>query len=471
MDLSGEQPEVTDDWALRAQRAIDTIRGTAFVFVDREFVVRWANQSFTRVFGYNPVGQIALGLIHPDDSRFAVNALQHHRTEAEESLTRTILDRRITEELSQARAHVRIRCAPGSPNAAGREWIEATVSTDNLLAVEGIEGLLIRIDRTRDQTPLSTAVDLLAQEAAVNETLRELSQYCVLDGDAFIPPVNIIVWRDHEGEHRTTTTLEDEETINAFSHNRIFSAHLRSTETTVLVDDITYEPARELAKAYGFRSVWIIPAIDESGTYLGVILTWSSIGQQRTLRPDMHLSIGSKMIKLALVEHRRFHQLRSAVRTDELTQVRNRVGFTEYLRTVTDRNTFPVGALFIDLDDFKRVNDQFGHTTGDFVLAAVAARLTRACRATDVVARLGGDEFVLVSTGLKDANELQAVADRLNKAIAEPIATETGVLTVTASIGISVALDAEGLDLLIQRADDALYLAKRSGKATSFSLS
>ncbi len=454
---------VSDGWEQRAQRAVNAIRGTAFLFLDADFVVRWTNASFPRIFGYDPLGESALGFLHPDDVRFAVNVLQHHRVEAQDAPTRTVLDRRITEELSQARAQVRIR-------STTTPWVEVTVSIDNLLATQGIGGLLVRIDRLRDQFPLSAAVDLLAREAPVNETLKQLSEYCVLDGDAFVPPVNIIVWRDHDGEHRTTTTLDDDETIHAFSHPSIFVPHLKSAEATVLVDDITYEPAQTLAKTFGFRSVWIIPAIDDSGIHLGVILTWSSIGQERTLRPDMHLSIGSKMIKLALIEHRRFHQLRSAVRTDELTQVHNRVGFTEYLKAVTDRNTYPVGALFVDLDDFKQINDQFGHPTGDFVLAEVAGRLSRACRSSDVVARLGGDEFVLITTGLKDTAELQVVADRLIAAIAEPISTEAGMLAVTASIGISLALDADSLELLIQRADDALYLAKKSGKGQSFSL-
>jgi diguanylate cyclase (GGDEF)-like protein len=124
-----------------------------------------------------------------------------------------------------------------------------------------------------------------------------------------------------------------------------------------------------------------------------------------------------------------------------------------------------VGALFIDLDGFKPVNDIHGHAVGDALLTAVAKRLTDTVRPTDLVGRFGGDEFLVLCRGLVDEQGAVLIADRVQSAIAQPF--EIGPLTVSIGTSIGVATFDHGIDdaaALIHNADLAMYQAKQGGR-------
>jgi diguanylate cyclase (GGDEF)-like protein len=118
--------------------------------------------------------------------------------------------------------------------------------------------------------------------------------------------------------------------------------------------------------------------------------------------------------------------------------------------------------VFIDLDEFKQINDQYGHSVGDEVLAILGARLKTVIRAGDSVARLGGDEFAVLLTSVREPAEPAIVAERLLEQITAPIEVAGRHLLLTASIGI--ALGSNGTELLKQ-ADAAMYRAKANGDA------
>jgi diguanylate cyclase (GGDEF)-like protein len=127
----------------------------------------------------------------------------------------------------------------------------------------------------------------------------------------------------------------------------------------------------------------------------------------------------------------------------------------------------PVAALFIDLDNFKAINDSLGHTAGDELLCAVAARLEGVVRETDALGRLGGDEFVVVADGLSLAAGPELIAERLLGAFGEPFrlsAAEDASVRVKASVGIATGQRASAEDLL-RDADIAMYRAKWGGKS------
>jgi diguanylate cyclase (GGDEF)-like protein len=135
----------------------------------------------------------------------------------------------------------------------------------------------------------------------------------------------------------------------------------------------------------------------------------------------------------------------------------------ERMLAAARRNDGSVSLLFIDLDNFKEVNDGFGHATGDELLAAVGARLRRVAREADTVGRLGGDEFVvLIEHGaLADASEL--LAQRVRDVLHPPFLLDGREYLVSVSIGIATASDGTAEELL-QEADVAMYQAKSSGK-------
>jgi diguanylate cyclase (GGDEF)-like protein/PAS domain S-box-containing protein len=158
-------------------------------------------------------------------------------------------------------------------------------------------------------------------------------------------------------------------------------------------------------------------------------------------------------------------QLRLQALFDPLTGLANRAFFHEQLEhavSIRTENEPGTAVVFIDLDEFKQINDQYGHSVGDEVLAILGARLKTVIRAGDSVARLGGDEFAVLLTSVREPAEPAIVAERLLEQITAPIEVAGRHLLLTASIGI--ALGSNGTELLKQ-ADAAMYRAKANGDA------
>jgi diguanylate cyclase (GGDEF)-like protein/PAS domain S-box-containing protein len=154
---------------------------------------------------------------------------------------------------------------------------------------------------------------------------------------------------------------------------------------------------------------------------------------------------------------------------DTLTGLPNRVLLMdrlEFILASARRRGSRVGILFIDLDNFKTVNDSLGHAAGDALLRLVAGRIEETLRAVDVVARLGGDEFLVVLPDLESEQAPVAVAEKLLAVIREPVVLEGQTIAVSPSIGIAVfPRDGASTDVLIRNADAAMYLAKDRGRS------
>lgn len=151
---------------------------------------------------------------------------------------------------------------------------------------------------------------------------------------------------------------------------------------------------------------------------------------------------------------------------DPLTELLNRRALISRLRTVIShppRTRGLVAVLFCDLDDFKPVNDQFGHAFGDAVLVEVGRRLTAGTRRDDAVGRMGGDEFVVVLTDVASRAAGLQVAQGICEVVSSPIRNAEGSARVTVSVGISFSEPGMDSEVLLGRADDALYRAKAAG--------
>ncbi|HYY87911.1 MAG TPA: EAL domain-containing protein [Chloroflexota bacterium] len=161
-------------------------------------------------------------------------------------------------------------------------------------------------------------------------------------------------------------------------------------------------------------------------------------------------------------------ELRHQAFYDGLTGLPNRTRLLDLLEQAlrrAHRQRQPVAVLFLDLDNFKVVNDSLGHKAGDLLLGHVARRLESALRGSDTAARLGGDEFILLLEGLNGPGDARAVADRVAQVLRAPFLVEGREVFVTASMGIALSRDGEDPESLVRTADLAMYQAKSSGKA------
>jgi len=200
----------------------------------------------------------------------------------------------------------------------------------------------------------------------------------------------------------------------------------------------------------------------------GLAVLFASVALTFLLVLSLRLLVRSRRSALELVEERTA-ELRHQALYDSLTGLPNRLLVNQRVQQLVGRARHegpPIAVFFIDLDDFKKVNDTLGHETGDELLRTVAARLSAAVRDSDTVGRLGGDEFVVLSTGSYSDDGVKAVAERLLAALREPFrlgGTDAITLSTSASIGIATGLRYSPEDLL-RDADTAMYSAKMMGK-------
>jgi diguanylate cyclase (GGDEF)-like protein/PAS domain S-box-containing protein len=162
-----------------------------------------------------------------------------------------------------------------------------------------------------------------------------------------------------------------------------------------------------------------------------------------------------------MISHLAFH--------DPLTGLANRTLLGDRLQNALERTRRAggyVAVIYLDLDDFKLVNDRLGHPAGDRLLQLVATRLQSLLRPEDTLARIGGDEFVVVSDRVPSMEVALAIAERLDRALAPPFEFESARVLVTASIGVAVADAGTDADRLLAQADRAMYSAKARGGAT-----
>jgi len=173
-------------------------------------------------------------------------------------------------------------------------------------------------------------------------------------------------------------------------------------------------------------------------------------------------------------------RMRQLAYYDSLTSLPNRQLFTEQLELllkISKREGSSIALLFLDLDNFKRINDSLGHTAGDMLLREVGARLSSCIRESDLisqyfdeeskidVSRLGGDEFTVVLNKLEEPKVAGVVAKRLLESLQTPMIIDGHEIVITPSIGIAIApQDAESVENLLKRADTAMYHAKSTGK-------
>jgi diguanylate cyclase (GGDEF)-like protein len=211
------------------------------------------------------------------------------------------------------------------------------------------------------------------------------------------------------------------------------------------------------------------------GTVLTLLAVWGGISYNNwSFRAvELGMLLESSLLALALAERFRLVEqdrvrVQKMAELDELTGLNNRRAFKQQATSawyIAQRYRRPLSVILFDLDNFKQVNDQFGHHAGDEVLTAVGRLLNGSIRQGDVAARWGGEEFLLLlsETTLEEA---EAFADRLRQGVGRiKVSCDKGCAQVTASFGVTACGDRDGdVEQLIQRADQVMYDAKGKGR-------
>ncbi len=230
-----------------------------------------------------------------------------------------------------------------------------------------------------------------------------------------------------------------------------------------------HESWTELVAARGLRDAMLVPINGDAGV-LGVLLVADRHSDIASFdRNDLTLlETFAGQASVSIENGRLEAEMQQLAFHDSLTGLANRALLTLRLEDTLDRRLRPTlgpAVLFLDLDDFKTVNDSLGHAVGDRLLCLVAERLRGCLRPADTAARLGGDEFAILLEEVRNVTDVSAVADRMIAALRAPFVVEGTRVLIHASIGVVIATpDRTGADGLLRDADIAMYRAKAQGK-------
>jgi diguanylate cyclase (GGDEF)-like protein/PAS domain S-box-containing protein len=241
----------------------------------------------------------------------------------------------------------------------------------------------------------------------------------------------------------------------------------------VVVTDIAQDPlwadCRQHVARYGYRSCWSTPILSNHSEVLGVFAMYSTSARAPAPIEIRLIDVATHIAGIAIERKRAEDRIQFMANHDALTGLPNRAlindRFAQAAARAQRHGTWATIA-FVDLDNFKCVNDTLGHGAGDGLLKMVANRMVAAIESTDTVARQGGDEFViLLADQPKSADLLAATLRRIRAAIAEPVCLDGHMFHVTCSFGVAnYPDDGTDVDTLLANADAAMYRAKDAGR-------
>jgi diguanylate cyclase (GGDEF)-like protein len=337
----------------------------------------------------------------------------------------------------------------------------------------GFEGYAVQLRRAVAAGALERTIEAMAGGAPIDEVFEHLAT--VLAGD--LPSTDVVIAHApvgdalHEGfRHVSPTGPEglrrvlrdpaDPASPWAIAAQRPGQVH------EVPTDDLPAKLHEIAADDQVSSCAAIAVAVERHEPPSAVLVAWRRHDLPLHVFSTERMQRAGRLVGLALQWERGRRALEWAASHDSLTGLHNRQAFLALLAGETGRSERATSAvLYLDLDDFKPVNDRHGHALGDQVLAEVARRLREAIRPSDTVARLGGDEFAILCAGVDDPASVDQLADRLVDAVGQPVRIGDIEVTVGLSVGIAGIVDSSGSpDEILNRADDALRRAKEGGK-------
>jgi len=426
------------DVAARLLRALDRSPSMAVSLLEPSMTTAWMSASAAWVIGAEPgrrVGRGSLEDVHPDDVPRIIHGL---------SQLQASRDRGQGTELTIEPLRYRKRRADGS-------WVTMEAIVQNLLDDPEVNGLLVMSRRAGGELDgVAHVVDLLMADAPLADVLAACARL-VPDFLGAAAVVGLVDGAPVPGAPEGSAAarlIADERWWRP-----CVRSGLRRTPSNLagFPDDLA-----AAARAEGFGCAWTLPLPDPfSGGVMGCVVVWVAVPAEHNLGTEHGLGQTMRLASLVLGERRRQGTLRREAVTDPLTRLGNRAA----LRQRLDAAPGPVTVALLDLDDFKPVNDTYGHDTGDAVLRVVADRLAATVRGADLVTRFGGDEFAIVFADGTPPAGVAASTGRIRAGLSRPVTVPGGpVVTVGVSIGVATGPASE----VVGRADAELYEVKRS---------
>lgn len=424
----------------------------AVCVVNREGVFLFVSAAGERIFGYTPaemMGRRVLDFLHPEDQARTLQAID----EIHDGEAKTHFDNRYVRKDGSI-AHI-MWSARWSEN----DQIRVAVARDvtGLKRAEALRTALYTISEAAHG-----AEDLQALFKRIHEVVNELvpanhfflSLRDAHNGELTVPYASADI--EGAGPHVEVTQILSSEII-------------RSGEALLLTPDISAALLAQSCSVLAHEGLdWLgVPLLSSDGP-IGALVMQNHAGAVRYTEQDKELlQFVSIQIASAIERMRTQTRLLFMAQHDALTCLPNRALFLDRLHNALQRgrrDKSRLAVLFVDMDEFKSINDRFGHDVGDQLLQEVALRLKRSVRESDTVARLGGDEFVVMLNDIEDNQCAMRVAEKIIAELQPACEIQGHALTILPSIGVAVyPEDGETDRELMRHADNAMYEAKRSG--------
>jgi diguanylate cyclase (GGDEF)-like protein/PAS domain S-box-containing protein len=385
--------------------------------IDPSGTLKYASPASEAMLGYGTgelIGASAFDLVHPVDQ---VGALEGFASTLSSSDSRALP------------LLVRLRHASGS-------WLATEIIGTNHLADPEIAGMVLNI---RDVSASMRTEDALRDSEERYRLIVELAR----EGICMVDAAGTTTFANHALADLLGTTVS--EMLGGSLFDFIDEAERFEARARIVGAGDQPRDEQDLRLlTVDRRVVWArmrcSTVRQHDGTYHGAIMFVTDVTERRALE----------------------QRLAEEARRDPLTGVANRTQLFEVLSPILEDGGL-TAALYVDLDGFKDVNDQFGHTLGDELLRSVASRVRGAIRTVDTLARVGGDEFVVICRDLEETEEAVAIGRRIREVLAQPFGLAVGSVRIDSSIGIAFGRTPDS-DGLLARADQALYRAKRKGR-------
>lgn len=427
---------------------IDLLLDTVFL-VDEQGCIVYVSAACERIFGYTQdemIGRVMIDLVAPED-----------RAKTREEALRVMA--------GQPRIGFENRYIRKDGSLVHIMWSARWSEADRL-----------RIGVARDVTELRRAEDLQTATYAISEAVHTST-----DLVALFQEIHHIVARLVSAPGFAVALLDAKSGQLSFPYRSDLPdgapAVLESVARALFAEVVQGgQPAllhsEALAAAGGYGSSyihtsWIAAPLTTQHKTLGALFLKSSPGIFYVEKDKELLQFVSTQVVIAIERKRLNAELLHAARFDDLTGLPNRRLFHDRMKSAlarARRRTMRLALLYIDLDDFKPVNDTFGHTAGDLLLHEVALRLQQSLREEDTVARLGGDEFAVLLEEVHSPEAVALVAEKIHARIQDPININGHVFRTRSSIGIALYPEhGDSEEQLLMHADKAMY-AEKKGK-------